>query len=30
VFLLTAPQKFRKDAIAEYQRILASWKWTRL
>ncbi len=29
VFLLTAPQKFQKDALAEYQRILASWKWTR-
>ena len=29
VFLLTGPQKFQKDALAEYQRILASWKWTR-
>ena len=29
VFLLTGPQKFQKDALAEYQRILASWTWTR-
>jgi hypothetical protein len=29
MFLLIAPQKYQKDVLAEYQRILASWKWTR-
>jgi Caspase domain len=29
VFILMAPQKFQKDVLAEYDRLLASWKWTR-
>ena len=29
VFILTAPQKFQTDVVAEYERLLASWKWTR-
>jgi hypothetical protein len=29
IILLTAPQKFQKDMVTEYQRILDSWKWTR-
>jgi uncharacterized caspase-like protein len=29
VIILTAPQKFQTDLVAEYQRILDSWKWTR-
>ena len=29
VFILTAPQKFQKDVLAEYERMLASWKWAR-
>jgi hypothetical protein len=29
VFIVTAPQKFQKDVLAEYQRLLSSWKWTR-
>jgi len=28
IFILVAPQKFQKDVLAEYQRILTSWKWT--
>jgi len=29
IILLTAPQKFQKDVVAEYERILGTWKWTR-
>jgi len=29
IFILVAPQKFQKDVLTEYQRILTSWKWTQ-
>ena len=29
VFVVIAPQKFQKDVVAEYERVLASWKWAR-
>ena len=29
VFMIIAPQKHQKDVLAEYQRVLESWKWTR-
>ncbi len=29
IFILVAPQKFQKDVLAEYQRMLTSWKWTQ-